>query len=224
MILALARVPFARLVRSPRGWLPILGWSALALVSAFVVGRHGGADRALLGVFAPFVLPLVAYGLVAASFGGERVGDAGASLRGFGASGTQTALAGTGVAVLASAIAGALLAVALVAIGHGPLDAPFGHDAATSAWIGALGGASYATVFAAGACFGKRGSGRSAILIANWLLGSGRGSGALLLPYGHVRSLLGGDPVLTMSQRGSSIALVVIMVFALIVVAWRGKK
>ncbi|CAN5690465.1 hypothetical protein BH09MYX1_BH09MYX1_39090 [soil metagenome] len=223
-MLTLTRVPLARLTRSPRGWLPVVGWSALAIASALLVGQKAGADRALLGIFAPFVLPLVAYGLVAAAFGGKRVGDAGAPLRAFGASPTQTALAGAFVAILASAIAGAVLAVVLVAIGHGPLDAPFGHDASTSAWIGALGGASYASLFSAGACFGPRGSGRSAVLVGNWLLGSGHGVGAIVVPYGHVRSLLGGEPVLAWSQRGSSIALVVIMLFALGVVAWRGRK
>ncbi len=224
MMLALAKVPLTRITRSPRGWLPIFGWSALAIVSAFVVGRHAGADRALLGVFAPFVLPLVAYGLVAAAFGGERVGDSGAPLRAFGAPGSQVALAGALIALVTSALAGALLAVVLVAIGHGPLDPPLGGDALTSAWIGALGGAAYASAFSAGACFGPRGSGRSVMLFLNWLFGSGRGMAALLLPYAHVRSLLGGDPAAAVGQHGSVVALVAVTVLGLAVVAWRGRK
>jgi hypothetical protein len=224
MILALAKVPLARIARSPRGWLPMVGWSALAIVSALVVGHHAGADRALLGVFAPFVLPLVAYGLVAASFGGERVGEAGAPLRGFGAPGAPVALSGAAVAIVLSALAAALLAVVLVVIGHGPLDPPLGGDALTSAWIGALGGAAYASTFTAGACFGARGWGRSVVLVLNWWLGSGRGTGALLLPYAHVRSLLGGDPAAALSQRGSAIMLGVATVLGLAVVAWRGRK
>ena len=223
---ALARLPLARLLRTPRAWLPMLGWTTLA-VGATIITRHGGgasADRAILGVFGPFVLPLLAYGIVAATFNGQRVGTAGGPLRAYGASGSQVAMISAVVAMAATALLGALLAPSLVLLGHGPFDPPLAHDALTSAWIGALAGAAYASFFSLGACFGAKGGGRGVFLFVNWVLGAGKGASALLVPYGHVRSLLGGDPVLTLSQRGSTLGLAVVAVAALALTSWRGRK
>ena len=223
---ALARLPIARLLRTPRAWLPMLGWTTLA-VGATVITRNAGgasADRAVLAVFGPFVLPLLAYGIVAATFNGQRVGTAGAPLRAYGAGGGQVALTSAVVAMAMTALLGAILAPALVLLGHSPFDPPLAHDALTCAWIGALAGAAYASFFSLGACFGKKGGGRGVFLFVNWLLGAGKGASALFVPYGHVRSLLGGDPVLTLSQRGSAIALVGVAAAALALTSWRGKK
>ena len=223
---ALARLPIARLLRTPRAWLPMLGWTTLA-VGATVITRNAGgasADRAVLAVFGPFVLPLLAYGIVAATFNGQRVGTAGAPLRAYGAGGGQVALTSAVVAMAMTALLGAILAPALVLLGHSPFDPPLAHDALTCAWIGALAGAAYASFFSLGACFGKKGGGRGVFLFVNWLLGAGKGASALFVPYGHVRSLLGGDPVLTLSQRGSAMALVGVAAVALALTSWRGKK
>lgn len=223
---AIARLPLARLLRMPRAWLPTLGWITLAVGATLITRQSGGAsaDRAILGVFGPFVLPLLAYGIVAATFNGQRVGTAGAPLRAYGARGGQIAVVSALVAMAATALLAALLAPSLVLLGHGPFDPPLGHDALTSAWIGALAGAAYAGFFTLGACLGKKGGGRGVFLFVNWVLGAGKGASALLVPYGHVRSLLGGDPVLALSQRGSALALAVIAVAALALVAWRGRK
>jgi hypothetical protein len=204
----------------------MVGWTTLA-VGATIITRHAGgasADRAILGVFGPFVLPLLAYGIVAATFNGQRVGTAGAPLRAYGADGGQVAMMSAVVAMAATALLGAILAPALVLLGHGPFDPPLAHDALTSAWIGALAGAAYASFFTLGACFGAKGGGRGAFLFVNWVFGAGKGASALIVPYGHVRSLLGGDPVLALSQRGSAIALAAVALVALALVSWRGRR
>lgn len=223
---ALARLPVARLLRTPRAWLPMLGWTTLAVGATFITRNAGGAsaDRAILGVFGPFVLPLLAYGIVAATFNGQRVGTAGAPLRAYGAAGGRVAMISALVAMAATALLGAILAPSLILLGHSAFDPPLAQDALTSAWIGALAGATYASFFTLGACFGKNGGGRGVFLFVNWVLGAGKGASALFVPYGHVRSLLGGDPVLSLSQRGSAIGLAVVAVVALAFTAWRGKK
>ena len=43
MTLVLARVPALRLLRTPRAWLPIAGWTLLAIVSA-LVARSSGSE------------------------------------------------------------------------------------------------------------------------------------------------------------------------------------
>jgi hypothetical protein len=79
-----------------------------------------------------------------------------------------------------------------------------------SAWVSALGGAAYASLFAFGASLGKRGWGRSVMLAIDWLLGVGSGFGAALTPRAHVRSLLGGSAVMEMSGRVSAACLVLL--------------
>ena len=67
--LALAKVPIARMTRTRRGFLPIVGWSLLALVASLTTKL--GADHVLRGTFGFVVVPLLAYGVVAASLGGQ---------------------------------------------------------------------------------------------------------------------------------------------------------
>ena len=74
-----------------------------------------------------------------------------------------------------------------------------------------LGGAAYAAFFAAGSSFGKRGGGRLVALVVDVALGGGHGAAALVVPRGHVRSLLGGEAVMAMPGRGSALALVVMV-------------
>ena len=85
-------------------------------------------------------------------------------------------------------------------------------------------GAAYASFFTLGACIGAKGGGRGVFLFVNWVLGAGKGAAALLVPYGHVRSLLGGEPVLTLSQRGSTLGLAAVAGVALALASWRGRK
>ena len=220
---ALLRLPIARLSRTPRAWIPVGAWAALTLAAAWAARSTGsahGADHALVGAYGALALPLLVYGVVAATLGGDGLARACGSLVAFGAPASRAALATIGVAIGASAIIGALLAAAVAAFAHGMSDPPLARDLATSAWIGALGAAAYAAYFCFGATFGARGGGRSAALVIDWIFGAGSGATALLFPRPHLRNLLGGAPALEMSQRGALVALVVVtVVFALLAVA-----
>jgi hypothetical protein len=210
---ALARVPIARLVRTPRGWLPIAAWAVLAVVSAIVARSHGattGADHVMRGAFGVLVLPLAAYAIVSASLGGRGLRYAIRGVVDLGAEPRRAAFASVAVAVVAAAITGAVLAAVVCALAHGAHDPPLARDLATSTWIGALGGAAYAAYFSAGSAIGK-GAMRGVFLAIDWIVGAGAGAGALLTPRGHVQSLLGGAHVAEISQRSSSLVLALLV-------------
>lgn len=214
MTLVLARVPALRLVRTPRAWLPIAAWAALALASAFAARSHGsttGATHVMRGAFAFLVLPLIAYAVVGATVGpsGLRRGIRG--LVALGATPRSAALASVVVAAASSAVICGLLGALTCALAHGSGDPPFGADVFASLWVAALGGAAYAAYFSAGAAIGK-GTMRGVFLALDWIVGGGAGVGALLTPRGHVTSLLGGPLCADLSQRASSVLLIVSIV------------
>jgi hypothetical protein len=214
-MLALLRLPFARIVRRPRGWLPVAGWGVLALLAAWVAREQGGGgltDPLLLGPFAGVALPFLALGIVSAACGGGDLRTAARPLVSFGASPWRAAVACLVPAVVVSAVLGAALGAAVPAIAYHAGSPPLVRDVITTAWVAALGGASYAAYFAFGSTFGARGVGRGTLLVLDFFLGSGAGTGAVLTPRGHVRSLLGGIPPLELSQRGSAWILVVLLV------------
>lgn len=219
MMMALARVPLARLARTRRTWLVIGAFALVALVSALLVRAHGqtsGADHVMRGTFGRFVFPLLEFAIVGATVGplGLRRGVRG--IVGLGASPRRAAFVTALVAAAACALVGALLAAVVCALAHGPADPPLGADLFASTWIGALGGAAYGAYFAAGSAIGKRGTVRGVFLAADFIIGSGHSLGAALVPRGHVVALLGGPLVADLSQRASSIALLVL------VAAWLG--
>lgn len=209
MTLALARVSALRLVRTPRAWLPIAAWTALALASAFAARSQGsttGATHVLRGAFAFLVLPLVTYAVVGATLGrsGLRRGIRGVVA--LGATPRSAALASILVAMLTSALLCGILATLTCALAHGSHDPPLSADLPTSMWVGALGGAAYAAYFSAGSAIGK-GTMRGVFLAFDWIVGGGAGVGALISPRGHVTSLLGGPLCADLPQRTSSVLL-----------------
>jgi len=225
-MIALARLPLARLVRTRRAVLPLVGWSVVAFGATFVA-RHAHAssdDRALLGVLAPFVMPLVAYALVAAALGGEGVVAASRPLVRFGASPGWSALAAGAVATAASAIVCAVLAALLVVAAHNPVDPPLGRDALLSAYAGALGGAGTGAFFVLGSAVGPRGSGRAVALVVNWLFGASPGWLSIFVPYTHARNLLGGMPPVAVSERASAWALAIIVAASLAIASLRVRR
>ena len=225
-MIALARLPLARLARTRRAALPLLGWTVVAL-GATLVARHAHAasdDRALLDVFAPFVLPLVSYALVAAALGGDGVVAATRPLVRFGASPSLSALAAGVVASAACALAGASLAALLVLAAHGGADPPLGRDALLSAYAGALGGAAHGAFFVLGSAIGPRGAGRSVALVIDWLFGASPGWISILVPYTHSRALLGGLPAVTLTERTSAWCLVAITALSLLLASTRIRR
>jgi hypothetical protein len=214
MMLALARVPIARLTRTRRTWLIIASWVIVAIVAAVLVrarGNTSGADHVMRGSFGRFVLPLLEYAIVGSAVGGIGMRRGIRGLVGLGSSPRQAALATAVVAAAACAIVGGLLAAIVCAVAHGPADPPLGRDLFASTWIGALGGAAYGAYFAAGSAIGKGGTVRGVFLAADFIVGSGAGIGAALVPRGHVVALLGGPVVADLPQRASSVLLVVLI-------------
>lgn len=227
MMLALARVPIARLTRTRRTWLVVAAWAIVAIVGAVLVrtrGNTSGADHVMRGSFGRFVLPLLEYGIVGAAIGGSGLRRGIRGLVGLGSSPRRAALVTAVVASAACAIAGGLLAAIVCVIAHGPADPPLGADLFASTWIGALGGAAYGSYFAAGSAIGKAGTVRGMFLAADFLVGSGAGVGAALVPRGHVVALLGGPLVADLSQRASSVLLVVLVAFWLGVTALVARR
>jgi hypothetical protein len=205
-MMAVARVPFARLTRVPRAWIPMAVWIVLALGGAYVAERHGAAhaaDHVLLGAYGAIALPLLVYGVVTATLGGDGLASSGRALIAFGAAPAAVTSASVVVAALASALLAGLLAGIVAAIAHTSLDPPLASDMLTSAWIGALGGAAYAAYFMLGSSFGARGAGRAVFLVLDWILGSGEGGLAVFFPRAHVRNLLGGEAPLELAQPAS---------------------
>lgn len=213
MTLLLARVAALRLLRTPRAWLPIVVWALLAIVVAVAARSSGsttGASHTLRGTFSFLVLPLVSFAVVGATLGrtGLRQGIRGVVA--LGAAPRSAALASILVAVITSALLGAVLAVMVNVVAHGAHDPPLGSDVFATSWIGALGGGAYAAYFSAGSAIGK-GTMRGLFLAFDWIVGGGAGVGALITPRGHVTSLLGGAACAELTQRASSVALLLIL-------------
>jgi hypothetical protein len=103
-----------------------------------------------------------------------------------------------------------LLTVAALLGAHAAQGADLARDLPASVVIAALSGAVYALWFGAASLFGKRGGGRKWALIFDFLLGSGSSALAAPWPRGHARNLLGGMPVLELSQHGAWLALALI--------------
>ena len=200
-----------RLVRGPRAWVPIALWVGVAILGAVLVHTRGAAhasDHALLGAYSDIALPLLAYAIVSASLAGDGLVRSGRSLVAFGAHPAKVALGAIAVAVLVSALLAALTGAGVVLLTHGEGDPPLANDLLTTGWASLLGAAAYASWFCLGASFGARGGGRAVFLGIDWILGSGHGVIAALLPRGNLRNLLGGEAPLALSQ-GASVGMLV---------------
>jgi hypothetical protein len=226
MLAALARPPLARLLRTRRSLVAVAGWGTVALafaVAARSTGSSHGTDRTLLDAYAPLVLPLLVYALVGAVVGARALSSAVAPLVAFGAPPARAAAVAILVAAVACAGFGAGLGAAASWLAHGSSDPPVLADAVASAYAGGLGGTAYAAFFTLGASFGKRGGGRLALLVVDWVLGSNDGSAAVFTPRGHVRNLFGGTPPMDLSERASA-ALLLAMAIGCAVIAVRRAR
>lgn len=225
-MIALARLPTARLVRTRRAALPLLGWCIVSF-GATLLSRSAGSssvDRALLGAFVPFVMPLVTYAIASAALGGEGVVAATRPLVRFGASPRASALVAGLVASAACAIVCGAIGALLALAAHNAADPPLVRDAMLAAYGASLGGAAHGAFFVLGSALGGRGGGRGVALVVNWLFGSSPGWASILVPYTHSRSLLGGAPAVTLTQPASAWALGVIVVVSLALAALRVRR
>ena len=178
----------------------------LAAGLAIIARRQGaahGADDVLLDAYASFALPLLTYALVGAAVGGGSLRASAAPLVAYGATPARAALASVVVAGAACALAGSLLGACVAVLAHGTGDPPVLRDGLTSAYAGGLGGLAYASWYALGSSFGRRGGGRIALLLADFVAWGDDGVLGMLTPRAHVRSLLGGETVLDLTGRAS---------------------
>jgi hypothetical protein len=227
MIHAAARLPLARLTRSRRALIPVAAWCALGIAAALVERSRQSvhaADYALIDPFGGFALPLLAYVMVGAALSGGGLARSGRSLVAFGAPPARVALATLLVAATATAVVAAVLGALIPVLAHGAMDPPLFSDVATTLWVAALGGAAYAALFVFGASLFQSGAGRATLLAADWILGSGTGGGAALTPRAHLRNLLGGAPPLEMSERASSLSLVLLGLAFGALAVWRVRR
>jgi hypothetical protein len=218
-----ALIHVKRFLRTRRAWGAVLAWLLLAIAIGLAAGaKSTGISGALVSTHANTALPFLAYAVVGGIVSPKGMG---ASVWNLGLLGLGTRRAATSL-VLAALGMGAffgLISSALICfLGHGAMDPPLAHDLFVTSWVGALAGAAYGALFMLGSSF-FRGAGRAAIFALDWILGSS-GVFALFLPHGHVASLFGGEPAFEMSQRQSSIALVLIAVLASLWAVRRGSR
>jgi len=212
---AASRLAVARLLRTRRARLAIVGWAIFATATAILeraTGATSGADHLMTGLFGRVVLPLQTFAIVSAVVGGSGLKPGVAGLVALGAKRERAVLGTTAVALLASALLASALALAVVALAHGATDPPLLSDLVATAWIAALGGAAYGAYFSAAAALGRTGAARAVFLVFDFLVAGLAGVLAVLTPRGHLLSLFGGPPCAELSQRASSGALVLLAV------------
>jgi hypothetical protein len=180
-------------------------------------GASGASDRALSGGAFGIALPLLCYFLATRTCDARSVREAVLPLARHGLDRRGLVVGLAVPAVLVSAVFAALSGVAVVLLTRGLHDASWLRDAATSLWIGAVGGAAYVAMFVGASAFGQHGRGRAWLLAADFLLGAGTSFLALPWPKGHVRNLLGGAPVLELPQFA---ALLVMLGMSFAFLSW----
>jgi hypothetical protein len=206
-----ARLARARLL-TPASLFGLAGAVALAGVCAALERRDSvllAADRALAGATCGLLLPVGAYLLIENLCSGRALNDASGAATRHGASGRATAFGALVVAAVVAGLFAAALAFVTVLFARGTADPQWESDAARSVLVAALGSVGYVSLFAMGSVFGSRGQGRAVLLVTDWLLGSGTSMLALPWPRGHLRDLLGLEPVLGIGQAFASVFLLV---------------
>ncbi len=181
-----------------------------AVIGLSAAAKSTGLRGALSVAFVGSALPFLSYAAISGVVGEKGLGAVVWSFSLMGMSRRRAALSLLVAALALGAVLGLLSAEIIAVLGHTAMDPPLGRDLVTTAWVGALGGAAYASLFLLGSSFWK-GAGRGVLLAMDWVLG-GSGFFALLLPHGHLRSLFGGEAAFEISQRASSICLVALTV------------
>ncbi len=205
-------------LRGPSAPLVLL-LSGAASFAVGVLERQSDAasapDDALSGAVFGFAVPLLAYLVSERVCDGQRLDRSVDSVARYG-SNRRAALLGTLLAAaLCSALASALITVAALLGAHAPRSSALAADLQASVGIALIAGAVYALYFGAASLLGKRGGGRKWALIIDFVLGAGSSALAAPWPRGHVRNLLGGEPVIDLSQASAWFALSAIGVLCL---------
>jgi len=192
----------------------VLGLSCVALFAVGVLESQSDAvsapDDALVGAVFGIALPLLAYLVSERACDGTRLDRSVDCLARYGTN-RRAALCGVLlVSALSSAFAGALLTVSALLGAHAPRSPTLLTDLRASVGIALVAGVVYALYFGASSLLGKRGGGRKWALIIDFVLGAGSSALAAPWPRGHLRNLLGGQPVIELSQASAWLALALI--------------
>jgi hypothetical protein len=192
----------------------VLCLSCVVLFAVGVLERQSDAlsapDDALTGAVFGITLPLVAYLVSERVCEGVRLDRSVDCLARYGVD-RRAALSGVLLAsALSAALAGALLTISALLGAHSPHSPTLLADLRASVGIAFVAGAVYSLYFGAASLFGKRAAGRKWALIVDFVLGAGGSALAAPWPRGHVRNLLGGQPVIELSQASAWIALTLI--------------
>ena len=205
--LAASRITWRRLaVAAVLGSMAAFGW-ATAVRRASPLS----APDSLLSAGFAFGLPLVAYAIVGVVV--ERAGLSAATwpVARFGLSRRGVALGFGMAAWLASLVVVApALALGLGAAYRGSPGFP--SDCAVALGLAALGSGAYVGGFLLASTAMRRGRARSLVLVLDFVFGAGTSVLASPWPRAHLASLLGGDPVMQLTQRQSSCVLAVVAV------------
>jgi hypothetical protein len=184
-----------------------LGLVSLVAISEKRAALFGAASRALEGEVFGLILPIALVLASRRALTPVRLDMAATPIARFGPSRRAVALGLVVASIIGAALLSASAGAATAVLAHDPTAPSVKVDALSCAWIGALGAAAYAALFALGATFGSSGAGRWWALAGDFLLGSTSGVGALLAPRAHIQNLLGGEPPLLLAQPASAASL-----------------
>lgn len=191
-----------------------LGLSCVTLFAVGVLERQSDVvsapDDVLGGAVFGVALPLFAYLVSERACDGARLDRSVDCVARYGEN-RRAALLGVLLAsALCCAVSGALLTVSALLGAHASHSATLLNDLRASVGIALIAGVVYALYFGAASLIGKRAVGRKWALVIDWLFGAGGSALAAPWPRGHVRNLLGGSPVLELTQASAWLALALI--------------
>ena len=208
-----ARLASARLARMETAIL-VAGAVAAVMTTAMWERAHASGiavDRTLTGAAFGLALPLLAYSVVARATGGRRLDESVLELARHGVDRRHAILGLLAAANLLLAAVGGMVAGLAVVLAGGFGASGFVQDLFTSTWLGVVGATLYTWFFGLGSTWGKAGGGRLALLLLDYFLGASTSAMALPWPRGHLRNLLGAEPVLGMAQGTAFLALVLLV-------------
>ena len=221
-----ARLGAARLLSARAMVAPVVASLFVVVAGSLerLVSPSQAADRALAGATFGLALPLLAFVTLGRATGGARLDATLWEVARHGGNRRHGAAGLVGVSAVFLGLCGATLATLAIIVTRGFSDATLARDLLASAWVGLLGGICYGCWFALGSKFGASGGGRTAALLLDWVLGSGTTALAALWPRGHLRNLLGAEPVLQMPQWAALATVLALSLGYAAVTLWRTPR
>jgi hypothetical protein len=215
------RLASGRLLSRGLARLVLLLLAACTLVALVERDREPlSAPGRSLFVVTSLLVPLLCFAVVSLATTGDRLDVATWPLARHGVPRRSVALALLAMSgTLAAALSVAAVVVAMT-LSYPRAPGLLG-DVITSSGIAALGAVAYVALFTLGAGFLRLGRGRWIALGFDFLLTTGSGAIAAIGPRAHIRSLVGGAPVLDWSQRDSSVILAALAVAFCLLAAMR---